>query len=171
MATTRHYLAVLDETEYQVDVDILDDGRYRVVIDGSAELVDARFLDAETMTLLLDGASYDAGVSLSDGTARVYQQGRDRLVEVLDERRLRQRQLGPREREGSAGVITAPMPGKVVRLLVAEGDQVTARQPVVVVEAMKMENELFAPRDGVITQVAVCEGDNVEAGAVLVAVG
>ncbi|MGE0043955.1 MAG: acetyl-CoA carboxylase biotin carboxyl carrier protein subunit [Vicinamibacterales bacterium] len=66
--------------------------------------------------------------------------------------------------------VTAPMPGKVVRVLVAPGDEVTAKQGLVVVEAMKMENELKAARDGRVREVAVTEGQSVEAGAVLVVV-
>jgi biotin carboxyl carrier protein len=68
------------------------------------------------------------------------------------------------------GRVTAPMPGRVVRVLVAVGDKVTARQPVVVMEAMKMENELRADRDGSVTQVLVQEGMAVDTGAVLVIV-
>jgi biotin carboxyl carrier protein len=67
--------------------------------------------------------------------------------------------------------ICAPMPGKVVRVLVRPGDVVTARQAVVVVEAMKMENELRAGRDGVVSDVLVSEGASVDAGAPLVVVG
>ena len=68
---------------------------------------------------------------------------------------------------GSATVI-APMPGRVVKVLVAPGDAVAARQPVVIVEAMKMENELRAPRAGTVASVRVSEGQSVEAHAVLV---
>jgi biotin carboxyl carrier protein len=63
------------------------------------------------------------------------------------------------------------MPGRVVRVLVAAGDRVTARQGVVVVEAMKMENELRTPRDGTVKQVLVKAGTAVETGAVLVVIG
>lgn len=63
--------------------------------------------------------------------------------------------------------IVAPMPGKVVRIVGAVGDAVVHRQPVVVIEAMKMENELRASRDGTITEVLVQEGQSVEAGALL----
>ena len=62
------------------------------------------------------------------------------------------------------------MPGRVVRVLVAPGDEVAARQPVVVVEAMKMENELRSPKAGRVKDVAVTEGASVEAGRVLVVV-
>jgi biotin carboxyl carrier protein len=63
--------------------------------------------------------------------------------------------------------VTTPMPGKVIRVLVAPGDAVRARQPLVVVEAMKMENELRAGRDGIVSEIHVTEGASVEAGALL----
>ncbi len=66
--------------------------------------------------------------------------------------------------------VVAPMPGKVVRLLVKPGDQVSARQGVIVVEAMKMENELRAGRDGIVRDVLVAEGALVDAGAPLVVI-
>ena len=67
--------------------------------------------------------------------------------------------------------LVAPMPGKVVRVLVRPGDEVVARQGLIVVEAMKMENELRAGRSGVVRQVLVLEGASVEAGAPLVVIG
>jgi biotin carboxyl carrier protein len=66
--------------------------------------------------------------------------------------------------------LVAPMPGKVVRVLVKGGDRVAARQPVVVVEAMKMENELRASREGTIAEIHVREGMSVDAGALLVVI-
>jgi len=66
--------------------------------------------------------------------------------------------------------ISTPMPGKVVRVLVRAGDTVHARQPVVVVEAMKMENELRAGRDGTVAEVRAREGASVEAGALLMVI-
>jgi biotin carboxyl carrier protein len=66
--------------------------------------------------------------------------------------------------------LMAPMPGKVVRVLVKPGDQVTPRQPVVVVEAMKMENELRANRGGTVAEILVREGMSVDAGALLVVI-
>ncbi len=66
--------------------------------------------------------------------------------------------------------VKAPMPGKVVRLLVAVGDAVAAGQGVAIVEAMKMQNELKSPREGRVTAVPVAENDTVNAGAVLVVI-
>jgi biotin carboxyl carrier protein len=66
--------------------------------------------------------------------------------------------------------VLAPMPGKVVKVLVKAGDEVKARQGLVVVEAMKMENELRSPKDGRVSDVLVAEGASVEAGRLLVVV-
>ena len=84
------------------------------------------------------------------------------------------RRWGRKEEHGAAGSgpqrLIAPMPGKVVRVLVKAGDRVNARQPVVVVEAMKMENELRASREGTIAEVHAREGMSVDAGALLIVI-
>ena len=82
----------------------------------------------------------------------------------------RQKKDGPAAHTAGPQRIMAPMTGKVVRVLVKPGDDVRARQGLVVVEAMKMENELRAARDGRVRDVAVTEGQSVDAGAVLVVV-
>ncbi|MGH9347374.1 MAG: biotin/lipoyl-containing protein, partial [Vicinamibacterales bacterium] len=76
---------------------------------------------------------------------------------------------GARTGDGPHAIV-APMPGKVVKVLVSAGDAVAARQGVVVVEAMKMENELRAAKAGTVAEVRVSEGASVEAGTVLVVV-
>jgi biotin carboxyl carrier protein len=82
----------------------------------------------------------------------------------------RQKKDGPAAHTAGPQRIMAPMPGKVVRVLVKPGDDVKARQGLVVVEAMKMENELRAARDGRVRDVTVAEGQSVDAGAVLLVV-
>jgi len=72
---------------------------------------------------------------------------------------------------GGAGSIDAPMPGKVLKLLVAEGAPVTAGQLVLLLEAMKMENEIYAPEGGTVTRVCCKEGDNVNTGDTLLVIG
>lgn len=69
---------------------------------------------------------------------------------------------------GAAGAVKAPMPGRVVKALVAEGDEVEAGQPVIIVEAMKMENEVTAAGAGVVQRIVVSAGDTVDAGTLLV---
>jgi biotin carboxyl carrier protein len=77
-----------------------------------------------------------------------------------------------RRSQGGAGIhgrvsIAAPMPGRIVRVLAMPGDAVVAGQGIVVIEAMKMQNELKAPRDGRVTGIEVKEDDRVDAGAIL----
>ena len=85
------------------------------------------------------------------------------------------RRSGRKEEGGHSGSgpqrLLAPMPGKVVRVLVNKGDSVRARQPIVVIEAMKMENELRAGRDGVVLELPAASGQSVEAGMLLAVVG
>jgi biotin carboxyl carrier protein len=113
-------------------------------------------------SVLLNGASYEVRVLGNEVTVNGH-----RFEITIEDPRQRKRRNGSAGAQGRVSV-TAPMPGKVVRLLVAVGDTVTAGQPVVVVEAMKMQNELKSPRDGHVTAVRVQENDSVNAGAILV---
>ena len=156
--------------ESQRDIDVTFDGeRYTVVLDGERHEVDALRLEGDTWSLLIDHKSYEVDVEGEEEvTVRV--RGRVHRFRLLDERRMRMRMAsGAFEAEGQQ-VIRAPMPGKVVKLLVAEGDAVEAEQGVVVVEAMKMENELRAPKAGRVVSIAVEEGALVEGQAALVVI-
>jgi biotin carboxyl carrier protein len=87
-------------------------------------------------------------------------------VEILDGRRLLQRTVRHGQRDGAAE-IRSPMPGKIVRVLLKAGDGVVAGQGIVVMEAMKMQNEMKSPRDGVVVSIKVKPGDTVNAGDIL----
>ena len=105
------------------------------------------------------------------GDFDVYLDGRTIPVQIRPAGALRTSEEGWRGATGTGPQrIVAPMPGKVVRVLVKAGDEVKARQGLVVVEAMKMENELRAARDGRVREVSVAEGQSVDAGAVLLIV-
>jgi biotin carboxyl carrier protein len=101
------------------------------------------------------------------GESLVWVDGRIATVSAGGGRGRRNRERGPGR---SAGIhtVTAPMPGRVVRILVGPGDEVALRDPVVVIEAMKMENELRSPRAGRVKEVQVTAGASVDAGSVLV---
>jgi len=110
--------------------------------------------------------SYDIAFEpVAAGALIVHVNGATVPVTVLDRRRRRGSRSGASDARPRA--IVAPMPGRIVKVLVTPGAAVTARQPLVVVEAMKMENELRAPRDGVVEEVRVSDGLLVEANAVL----
>ena len=101
-----------------------------------------------------------------DGRVHVRVRGRVLRFEILDERRLKMKEAqGFRLDVGGLATIDSPMPGKVIKILAKEGDEVKEGQGVIVVEAMKMENELRTPKAGVVKEIKVKEGDAVEAGA------
>lgn len=128
-----------------------------------APATDATLMETEPgiYSVLLGGLSYEARVSGS--TISI---GEHSFTWEIDDPRQWKRSDGGADAHGRAS-ITAPMPGKIVRLLVSVGDEVTAGQGIVVVEAMKMQNEMKAPRAGKVVSVAVKEGDSVVAGFLL----
>jgi biotin carboxyl carrier protein len=145
------------------------DGGWEVVVDGRPFSAAAARAGGY-LSLLVGARSYEVSVEPGpDGKSLVRIDGVPVVLSVVDPRRSRSRTAGA---AGSAAAgstrVTAPMPGRVVRLLVRPGDVVSARQGVAVVEAMKMENELRAPRAGTVAEVRVAEGASVEANAVLV---
>jgi biotin carboxyl carrier protein len=116
-------------------------------------------------SVLLDGCSYDAFVEDTPAGLVVTIEGHRFELEVRDPRRWSRKSAG-----GGAGAvqsIVSPMPGKVVRVLAAPGDEVVAGQGIVVVEAMKMQNELKSNRTGRVLSVAAKEGATVNAGELL----
>jgi len=116
-------------------------------------------------TVLIEGRSYEA-VVLAPGQISV--NGVPFEVEVFDPRSLRGRR-GAASNDGPQS-IAAPMPGKIVRVLVAAGDEVTAGQGLVVVEAMKMQNEMKSPRAGRVAEVKTAAGATVTAGEILLVI-
>jgi biotin carboxyl carrier protein len=148
--------------------------RYRVTVDGVATLVDAQRSGEFGLSLLFpDGAHAAARVAMAPGSAPgellACLRGRCAAVVVNGRRTGRGAADTGAGAEGEQKVV-APMPGRVVRVLVAAGDDVQARQAVVVVEAMKMENELRSPKSGRVKDVAVGAGASVEAGRVLMVI-
>jgi biotin carboxyl carrier protein len=152
---------------------------YRITIhDGIAEsenprvlVVDAAHLAGHAMSLLVDGRSVWCEVEPGkDGHLAVLVGDEVHSLEILDERRLRMRRASGKFTLEGPQRIDAPMPGKVVRVLVKQGDPVQEGQGLIVVEAMKMENELKSPKAGVVAELHAQEGQPVEAGAKLAVV-
>ena len=125
---------------------------------------------AAGVSLLLDGVAHGLlARSVSPGAWELESAGRAFRAEVLDERAARVRQLsGPAGGAGAASVLKAPMPGLVVRVAVKDGQAIEAGASVVIVEAMKMENELRAPAAAQVSRVRVAAGEAVEKDQVLV---
>lgn len=145
------------------------DGRYHVQLDGERVEVDARWSATGTLSLLIGGTAYLADVAEENGEIVVGLGGHAYRVRVEEPGR----RLG-RRRAGAAGDaaqrLVAPMPGRVVSVHVRAGDRVALDAPLVVLEAMKMENEFRATVAGVVAEVAVTAGQAVNAGDLLVVV-
>jgi biotin carboxyl carrier protein len=144
-----------------------DEGRWKITLDGHAVNADAVQLDPNTLSLLFDGHSYEIRISSSAGGVLRLQTGlQEFTAEVADPRAWRGRRHGVLELDGRQQVV-APMPGKVVRVLVEVGDKVEAGQGLLVVEAMKMQNEIRSPKGGTVERLHVKEGQPVNAGDAL----
>ncbi len=132
-------------------------------IDGRALEVDAVEVERGIYSILVDGASFEVRVESVDGKLIVTAGSRQFDVTVRDPREWNRNRANAAESEGRQRV-TAPMPGKIVRVLVAVGDAVTAGQGLVVVEAMKMQNEIRSAKSGTVEKLSVTEGQTVNAG-------
>jgi biotin carboxyl carrier protein len=168
----QHYEIEAGGRVRQVSVARSGDG-FAVTVDGHQYRVDAARIDAHTLSLVVDTmcrASYEVTVTPDASGQLAVHVGAAPVSVVLNGRR----GWGRKDDHAASGTgpqrVTAPMPGKIVRVLVATGDAIRAKQPLVVVEAMKMENELHAGRDGTVAEVHAREGASVDAGALLVVI-
>lgn len=168
----RTYVALLDGGRREETIEVAQQGPgvYEVRIGGRTHQVDAFRHDYGTISLLVDRESFS--VQLDQRTAEVKVHVRDSTypLEILDERRLRMRRAAGKFTVEGRQILAAPMPGKIVKVLARVGDTVREGQGVLVMEAMKMENEMRSPKDGKLVELHVAEGQAVEGGAKLATV-
>ncbi len=166
------YFAKLQGQKEAVPVDIEPAGenRFKLTHNGKTFFVDALTLDHGAVSMLVDGHSYGVEFDEQGDEVHVMVRGQVTRIDVADERRLRLRAGSAAFSVEGKQIISAPMPGKVVKVLVKLGDEVKEGQGLVVVEAMKMENELKSPKAGKVTELPAKEGTAVEINARLVVV-
>ncbi|MEO1166502.1 MAG: biotin/lipoyl-containing protein [Chloroflexota bacterium] len=149
----------------QFEVEILNDGK--VTVNGKTYEVDFLTLEESLYSVIQDTRSYEVAIEEERGTYEIQLEGRLYEATVLDQRALLMAQ-----RKGglitSSGEVASPMPGLIVDVLVKVGDEVAQGDTVVILESMKMQNELKAPRDGVVQTVSVATGQTVDKGNLLV---
>jgi biotin carboxyl carrier protein len=174
------FVGVADKQEHRVTVDDhdLDDGLYSVELDGKVYRVDAQTMPSEIVTALIDNKSYDLDLDDKDqsndpldGRLAVRVRGRVVRLEMLEHRRKKMKDAAT-SHFGQSGIIqvTSPMPGKVLRYLVEVGQAVVEGQGLVVVEAMKMENELQSPKEGTVKAISSAPGTAVDGGTLLLVI-
>jgi len=150
------------------------DGEYHIEIGGRNYAVRSISADDSSYLLLNGSRVYDCRVESAQQRSReqfvVSLKGQRRSITIIDPRRLRTDENSDRHHHGLTE-IAAQMPGKIVRVLVEQGSTVEKGTGVVVVEAMKMQNEMKSPRAGVVVSINVQPGDTVNAGEVLATVG
>lgn len=155
------YVTTIAGTEYIVEI---QDSRH-VIVNGKSYDVDFESISGQPVySLLVDGGSYQAHVYPGDeGGLQVLMRGALYEALVEDER---EKRLGAAGSAGTAAsgefVLRAPMPGLIVKVPVKDGDAVKKGDVLVILESMKMQNELKSPRDGKVTRVQVKAGDSVE---------
>lgn len=155
----------LDGKAFQVELAQIGE-RLRCSIDGAPLEADAVQIAPGIYSILLEGESFEARVEPDARGLRLTVADKEWQTEVRDPREWRRNRSGAAEAEGLQQVL-APMPGKIVRVLVQAGDAVAAKQGLFVVEAMKMQNEIRSPKSGKVERVLVIEGQTVNAGEVL----
>jgi biotin carboxyl carrier protein len=146
---------------------VRDAGRWRVTLDGLAIDADATEIAPNIFSILLNGQSHEIRIApASDGTLSLQTAHHEFTAQVIDPRAWRGRHHAAGEAQGRQQIV-APMPGKVIRVLVQAGDAVEAGQGLLVVEAMKMQNEIRSPKRGTVERLLAKEGQPVNAGQVL----
>ena len=144
-----------------------DASRWQISLDGAATDADAIEIAPGIFSILLNGQSHEIRIAPnSDGTLTIQDGQNEFKAEVADPRAWRGRKHGAVEAEGRQQIV-APMPGKVIRLLVKPGDKVEAGQGLLVVEAMKMQNEVKSPKTGTVEKLLAKESQAVNAGDIL----
>lgn len=162
------YITTISEQEYSIEIV----NRKLIKVDGVPYEVDFSSISGQPVySLLIDGKSYEGYMYPDDDDWEVLLQGSMYAVNVEDERERRLRQaLGEGPAQQSEFHLKAPMPGLVVTVPVLEGQQIANGEVLIILESMKMQNELKSPRDGVISRIRVKEGDSVERKQTLLSV-
>jgi biotin carboxyl carrier protein len=141
-------------------------GLWRCLLDGREVRVDAALARRDVLSVLIEGKAYEIKRERTATDVHLWVGSTRYAAELRDPRSLRSRKTETQDDQGPKKLITA-MPGKVVRILIREQDEVEAGQSILVVEAMKMQNEIKSPKKGTVRRIVASEGDNVNPGDVL----
>jgi len=163
------YVATLGDVEHELEIEELTGHSVRVKLGENQFDADVRRTGHASFSILVGERSFDFDVVRQNDELIVVSRGIATRVTLQDAVR-RLRGSSRREHAGGKAELKAMMPGRVINVLVQEGDEVAAHQGLVVVEAMKMENELKSPKAGKVTVIKIAPGQTVEKGDLLVVI-
>jgi biotin carboxyl carrier protein len=144
-------------------------GNWICKLDGRELSLDVQLISPDVISVVYEGQSFEARRDCSAAPRRIWIQGESYAVEVSDPRSFSGRRKRAGQEDGPRKLI-APMPGKVVRVLLSEASEVEAGQGIMVIEAMKMQNEIKSPKKGTIQKILAQAGVSVNAGDLLAVV-
>ena len=159
------YEVTVDGNPHRLELERADGG-WKCRLDGGEIKVDAVITRRDVMSLLVDGHSYEIKREQTPTDLHMWVGSTRYGVDLRDPRSLQSRRSAAGDEKGPRKVV-APMPGRTVRVLVAEKSEVEAGQGIVVVEAMKMQNEIKSPKKGTVQKILAASGAAVNAGDVL----
>jgi biotin carboxyl carrier protein len=137
------------------------EGRYCLTLAGKTLSVDAVRPDSQTLSLLVEGESYEVWLERTGNTLSVHFYNDTIELDIFEARKFKATEIARRSGPSGPVKVLSPMPGKIVKIAVTENSPVTEGAPLLIMEAMKMQNELKAPRSGTVKQVYVKEGEPV----------
>jgi len=155
----------IDGKDYRVELERVE-ATWRCRLDGRAIQVDALLARRDVLSVLIDAQAYEIKREHTPTDTHLWVGSIRYLAKLCDPRSLRGRRGADADEKGPKKLL-APMPGKVVRVLIGEQQAVQAGQSILVVEAMKMQNEIKSPKKGTVQKIVAAEGANVNAGDVL----
>jgi len=164
------FIAKLGDQNYTVEIEEIGKSLYRVSVDGNEILVDGKKTGRSNYSLIINHRSFEVDVDIAETEYRVLVDGRSYHIDLVDERRVRVGGFQSGIQLQGRQNISVPMAGKVIAVLVNEGDHIEKGQGLVIVEAMKMENEVRSPVQAEVKEVKVKAGQAVVSGELLLVV-
>jgi biotin carboxyl carrier protein len=164
------YKATLEGAEHELEIEELTANSLRVKFDTSQFDVDVRRVGRVSFSILIDNRSFDLDVVPEGDDLLVASRGVATRVTLVDTARRSRHPGTARAQVTGRAELKAMMPGRVVNVLVNVGDEVALQQGVLVIEAMKMENEIKSPKAGKVTELKVAPGQTVEKGELLLVI-
>lgn len=166
------YVVTHGEEELEIVVEPRTDGRYDVTVGDRSVVADFLATGGRSLhSLLLDETSYEVSVTQDEDQARVTARSREFEFRVESEQARNARLVDAASGASGPQTVKSVMPGRVLRVLVEVGQEVKAGEPLLILEAMKMENEIRSPGEGAVSEILIAEGATVGQGEALVKIG